>query len=58
MKCDNLTINQILHQYKVGTEVYKKGPAPPIDSAKLGPIRNLSFTSPVLKAENLIKKKQ
>ena len=49
------TILDLLKLYSVGTENSKKGPGPPVDISKLGPIRDVVFTSPAIKAENVMK---
>lgn len=54
----SLSIDELLTVYKVGTETFKRGPAPPTNKDKLGPLRNVKLISPLMKAKELIDNKK
>lgn len=55
---NSLTIDELLHKYKVGTEIFKKGPGPPASTSNLGPLRNMTFVSPLILAREIMYKKE
>lgn len=47
-----ISIDDLLHKYKVGTESFKMDPGPPNkDIHKLGPLRNISLMNLLTKAK-------
>ena len=53
-----LSIDTLLEDCKVGTESFKRGPGPPKDIHKLGPLRNISLMNPLTSAKNIFEKKE